>query len=396
MKYNVLWLAVPIFGLAACLLVVETHAQSPDQVPVTDVYYSSAGQAASMASHVIPESSGECGPCDAVYGGEGGLNSLVGLRDLMGLKDLSGQFFVGMDWLHVRADLSENVAYLEKNLATFTDTFHEIDMGYNDSYSLYGGYRTCECCGEVRFAFSRYRSGGCIKSPEVNLYRQFQAPLISTASTLDIGDYIASCSEVDARSYDLDFARTIPLGSELDDCSCCWCPAWDLKWFAGLRYADVGWIHAHDLYHQGALPPNSYQHGQTTMDFEGIGGRIGMEGRRYIGRSGRFSVFAKGAISLLLGDIEYTSIQYDVETPTIFPTQRASFKRIIPVTDIELGGAVHVRDNITVSAGYLLSSWHDLGIGDHTDFSYQNLPVEYDDANILGFDGFFVRAEVAY
>ena len=56
----------------------------------------------------------------------------------------------------------------------------------------------------------------------------------------------------------------------------------------------------------------------------------------------------------------------------------------------------------TFSAGYMLSAWHDLGFRDEPVLGRQALnPVDvlvshYDDANILGFDGFFARVEFAY
>ena len=74
---------------------------------------------------------------------------------------------------------------------------------------------------------------------------------------------------------------------------------------------------------------------------------------------------------------------------------RSSFKNVIPVTEIEAGGSIYIRDNIELSAGYFLSAWHDLGMRDEYDFSQFQLG-QYDDANILGFDGFFARAEVLF
>jgi hypothetical protein len=91
--------------------------------------------------------------------------------------------------------------------------------------------------------------------------------------------------------------------------------------------------------------------------------------------------------------VDYT-ITGLTSTPGVTPTQRASFTRLIPVTEIELGASVHLSDRFTVSGGYLVSAWHDLGFGDQ--YFAVLTPVFYDDANILGFDGFFVRAEVTY
>ena len=50
---------------------------------------------------------------------------------------------------------------------------------------------------------------------------------------------------------------------------------------------------------------------------------------------------------------------------------------------------------LRLSSGYLFSAWHDLGFRDQ--FNYLTfLDTNYDDANILGFDGFFARLEASY
>jgi hypothetical protein len=69
--------------------------------------------------------------------------------------------------------------------------------------------------------------------------------------------------------------------------------------------------------------------------------------------------------------------------------------QIIPVTDLEAGLTGQVSCNCSVSAGYLLSAWHDLGFRDEADVGTE-LAAHYDDANILGFDGFFARLEFGY
>ena len=48
------------------------------------------------------------------------------------------------------------------------------------------------------------------------------------------------------------------------------------------------------------------------------------------------------------------------------------------------------------SAGYLFSAWHDLGFRDQFDLQTLVESNTTDTANILGFDGFFVRLEVGY
>jgi hypothetical protein len=71
------------------------------------------------------------------------------------------------------------------------------------------------------------------------------------------------------------------------------------------------------------------------------------------------------------------------------------------VLETELGGAWRPNDRVTVTAGWLFSAWMNLGTSGGG-FSGENLPVapmtsvfgQTDDADIMSFDGLFVRTEV--
>jgi hypothetical protein len=120
---------------------------------------------------------------------------------------------------------------------------------------------------------------------------------------------------------------------------------------------------------------------------------VGFLGRRYFGCRGWFSLFAEGNISLLLGDADLDIQTIGTAGPGGFT--RAEFNNIIPETDIEVGGTIHIRNRFNLSAGYFFAAFHDLGMRDEYDFNQFQLS-HFDDANILGFDGFFARAEVAF
>jgi hypothetical protein len=132
------------------------------------------------------------------------------------------------------------------------------------------------------------------------------------------------------------------------------------------------------------------------MEFEGGGPRVGLEGRRYFGQDGWGSVYIRGDISLLLGHVDLFEGRIVSGTspsvPSIVFEQSANFRNIIPVTEIEAGLSAQVTCNSNLTAGYLFSAWHDLGFRDQFDFA-TFLETGYDDANILGFDGFFARLE---
>jgi hypothetical protein len=115
-------------------------------------------------------------------------------------------------------------------------------------------------------------------------------------------------------------------------------------------------------------------------------------GRRYFGRRGLFSVYGKGDWSILWGEME-TNVAVTNVAGTAFILNAAD--RIVPVTEIELGGTAHLGSRASLSAGYFWAAWHDLGMRDTYSFTQFQLS-HYDDANILGWDGFFARAEVTF
>lgn len=397
MKVNLRAGIALLAGIALAAPGGQVAAQAPGQIPTDFAYYDYAQDESAPApleggDPGMPASACGCetGLCDGgcgVIGGPGGGRLAARMLDVNGSR--RGYAFFGADWLHLRANMSDAPVFLEQDTANGIETIHQADFDYNSSYRFFGGYRFSDCCGEVLFTYSRYRSDAVAISPEATAARTFIGPCEVIA--LDDGSQLTTSVDVDAQIYDVDFARILPLGSALGDCCDAWCPAWDLKWFFGVRYADVEWARGVSTTQANAQTTAC----GTRMDFDGAGPRIGLDGRRYIGCNGNFSVYARGAISLLLGDVDYVT---NVQTTTVgaIPNYTASFTRIIPVTEIEVGGSVHLTNSFTVTGGYLFSAWHDLGMGDEHFVGSTVGPAVYDDANILGFDGAFVRAEVAY
>jgi hypothetical protein len=313
-----------------------------------------------------------------------------------------GQFFVGGEYLSVRANPSQSISYLTRdNTDPFnaTNTFETVDYGYDGSYRFYGGYRWNDCGEEVRFTYSKFDSGGEFISPEVGSTATITYIAELEILALNPGDYVSGRSHVELDSYDVGWSKTIPLGSPMcGDCGddCCdpcggYCPAWDITFTGAVRAADYSASRTNQSF-------NVLDQVQTTandrVDFEGIGGRVGLLGRRYLGKKGVANVYMKGDISLLLGDYDSVQTQLNqASPPDIAVTHSISTTRLIPVTEIEVGASVYLTSNCSFSAGYLLSAWHDLGFQTEYDFG---LPVTYDDANIMGFDGYFLRLETAF
>ncbi len=314
--------------------------------------------------------------------------------DYVGLGDgNTPRWFVTADYLYVRASFSEAIAYIEQNIddpANSFDTFHELNFQHDSSYRFGGGYKLGCCDEEIRFMFTRMNSYASAIAP-VGSFVAYETTSPDGPTLID--------ADVDTKSFDLDYRKTIPLGGPVctdcgDTCSdaCCGpaCPAWDITWSGGLRFAEVDW---NRNYFAVGDAFERFRETNSTLNFDGGGPRVGLEGRRYFGKQNWCSVFLKGDISVLLGQMSQQVQRIDENN--FVTTQTARGRRIIPVTEIEAGLSAKLTKRSLLSAGYLFSAWHDLGFRDQFNFATQ-LESNYDDANILGFDGFFARLEFGY
>ena len=352
----------------------------------------SSGSACGCSEGYCEQPSCGCETCNS-----GGCGSCCGLCGPNG-----GQFFFTADYLNVRASFSQATAKVVEDLNTGTDTFVPLDFNFESSYRFGGGYRLC-CCGEeIRFLFTRMTSSASDTASNGDLVPIEASPPPGGTTFIN--------ADVDAKSYDIEWAKTIPLGgccceSCGDSCStgcgsgCCrpCCPAWDITWSGGVRFGDVDWNRAFV-----ANDSNDFTvtNARSSMSFQGAGLRAGLEGRRYFGKDGWLSLYGKGDISLLYGTVDVVTTR-DTFAPTTPGTPVASNRQtftnrqIIPVTEIEAGATAQVTCHTAFTAGYLMAAWHDLGFRDNDQLNTL-LPITYDTANILGFDGFFARVEFAY
>lgn len=319
-----------------------------------------------------------------------------------------GQLVVGAEFLSVRATFSEATAYLDSNLATTPGSYDYVqyDFDYSESFRTYIGWRLCQCDGEIRFTYTDIDTGGSFDSGLLDTNgatRSFTSPF--EVVTAGDGDRLLGTASVELQDYDLGFSRNIPLGSPLSCCdcgdtccgdcgdTCCGprCAAWDITWSGALRYTNI----ESRLGYQSIIDPAnttaSNRTAESVVQFDGVGIRTGLLGRRYIGKRGVASVYVKGDISLLLGEVDYYAVG------TAFARHQISTTQVIPVTEIEAGGTVYLTKRISASAGYLLSVWHDLGHRAMYDFGITGVQLEgMDDANMMSLDGWFARVEAVF
>jgi hypothetical protein len=316
----------------------------------------------------------------------------------------NGQCYFFADYLYVRASASEAVTFMEvdNNTPGLNErTVNQFDFEYDSSFRFGGGYRLCECGEQIRFMYTRFDS---FAEDEQDFDTNIIVPFEVVGEPG--GTYFFN-ADVDLNAYDLEYAKTIPLGGNCccncgDACGggcgdgCCQpcCPAWDITWSGGVRAAEADWQRA---YVALGAQDNLVSDAVSSMDFDGVGLKMGLEGRRYFFKDGWLSLFLKGDLSVLYGNLEFETVRTEEggSVPDQVIRQTTENQQLIPVTEIEAGLSGQVSCHCRVSAGYLLSAWHDLGFRD--EFQLDNVfPLQYDDANILGFDGFFARLEYGF
>jgi len=295
------------------------------------------------------------------------------------------EFFAGADYLYVRPTFSEATAFAEirNPVGNTQQTLVQHEFGYKNHVRAFVGFRRRDCGTEIRFTYTDLGSDTQRQSAAAptDLTTIFAAsPELQTQA----GESVLATGRLNANLYDIGFAKTYAF---CPDNPCVPCAPWDLTWTFDARIADISWETAAAIVDGGAQRAR----GETQMSFSGGGPRIGLEGRRYLNPARNFSVFARGWVSLILGHYEFQSRQLEFDTDDT-DTNQFGTKRMIPVTEMEVGLALNIRRRTTVTAGYLFQTWHDLGIP--SEIAGQFLPV--DDANILSFDGLFIRGELTY
>lgn len=369
---------------------------------------------------------------NAAFTGDESSVELVGYNSTLGLNlgasnGCTCQVIAGGEYLHLRATHSQQLAYVERNITNLGTNgefirYHQFDSDFTGSYRAWAGWRIPECGQEFRFTYSNYNGDGSFNSvPQVGTPGSGTVEIAGPFEVVPAGDGDTIYGNMDVELHNFDFAcsKTIPLGCALGCCDCgdsccgdccgdccggcgcgCWCPAWDITFTGAVRFADIRseLNYFNNIVSTGTPPAVAERSGQSLVEFEGVGLRGGFMSRRYFGKTGMTSVFLKADLSLLVGDLDYLAVGTDGTGANQFTPTYQSCTHVIPVTEIEAGGTVSLTKSMSLSGGYLFSAWHDLGHRAEYNFvaTTGGQTNSLDDANILAFDGWFVRLEGAF
>jgi len=309
-------------------------------------------------------------------------------------QNCAAAFFAGADFLFVRPHFSEATAFAQGSLGPggLMVTGQELNFNYEAAFRVFGGYRFEGGDTELRFTYTRITDdvtvdagnpgpGHFLVDPFGNVVGT--APVVDPNSALfghSIvgGDHIHTDASVTLNAYDLEILKPIALP---------W-SQWALRYSLGVRVADIDQSYESVVDLTGAF----FSGGQYTVDFLGAGPRVGLQGQRYFGKSHSFSLFANAYGSLLVGEYDEHFSQ-TTTAPPFAAQQTTKIIRTVPVAEIEMGGGWSPYAWLNLSAGWLFQAWFDLGTsGGKFDGYY----VVTENANIMSFEGLFVRGEIAF
>jgi hypothetical protein len=303
-------------------------------------------------------------------------------------------FFAGADFLFVRPHFSEATAFAQGSLGPggLMVTGQELNFDYEAAFRVFGGYRFEGGDTELRFTYTRITDqvnvdagnpspGTFIVDPFGNVVGT--APVIDPNSALfghSIvgGDHIQTDASVTLNTYDLELLKPIALP---------W-SQWALRYSLGVRVADIDQTYQSVIDLTGAF----FSGGQYTADYVGAGPRIGLQGQRYFGNAHAWSLFANAYGSLLVGEYDEHFSQ-TTTAPPFAAQQDTKIIRTVPVAEIEVGGCWSPYTWLNVSAGWLFQAWFDLGTSGGKFGGYYTVT---ENANIMSFEGLFVRGEIAF
>jgi Legionella pneumophila major outer membrane protein precursor len=270
-----------------------------------------------------------------------------------------------------------------------TNDMINFNPGYQGAFRTYLGMRDCLCGDEIRFTFLNFNSAQNLGATATANTRVCDFLCNTTPNP---GDSVSTHFGLGVSVWDLDCVRPFFYLPRCRDPCGPQCHLWDLRWFAGLRAAYIN-HNISSLVTDATAPTGIFAQASASNKFTGFGPRIGLQGRKYFGNNGRWSVYARGAGSMLVGNVYQDVIDSSPNGGLTTATALVSrSSRIVPVAEIELGGTWFVMPRLAVSGGWMLMSFWDLGLQETGSMSAPTL----DNSNILGFDGFFIRGELVF
>lgn len=201
------------------------------------------------------------------------------------------------------------------------------------------------------------------------------------------GQLLLNGYDIDFRNLDIDYSRLAWAS----------CNAY-VNWTAGVRY---GSLEQHFGQVIQPINPGGVVGTFTDVNFDGVGLRLGADGRRRIGCGG-WSVYGKSFINVLFGEFRSRYTQFntvggaDNQGLGIEATANWEDDRVVPVLEYELGISWASRsERLRFSAGYYTAFWFNtITTGEFINAVQQSNYLNVGDT--MSFDGLTTRVEYRF
>jgi hypothetical protein len=204
----------------------------------------------------------------------------------------------------------------------------------------------CSCCSDVRVTYTWYQSSASdtlLAAPGVGGTAASLVLFPNTVTAASTFDSLMGNYDINFQTVDIDYSFI------LDRCET---SAWNLS--VGARYGHLEQDFSQLGIFSGAT---GSEHTFTTIGFDGVGLRTGIDGQRLFGKS-RVALYGKSFLSVLFGEFHSRYTQFDVTTSTTEATSHWLDNRVLPILESEVGLRwTSCDDHWKLGAGYYTAYW---------------------------------------
>lgn len=257
-----------------------------------------------------------------------------------------------------------------------------LDYDYQPGFRFGAGF-TLDNCNQIQFSYSQLdaTSNDTLTTAAPNVIRA----LVDHPNAVNAGaNWLDANATGNVRFQMLDAAYRGLIAS------CC---DYEVGYLVGVRYARF------EQYFQANYQNVGVETVTSSVDFDGVGMRFGMDFERY-GRNRQWFVYGKSYASLVGGRFENAYLQNNQADPVVAQTTWEA-GRVVTMLDLEAGlGWQNCGGNLRLSVGYLYSGWFNtirnnewISAVQNNDFVANGMST-YDSG--ITFDGLTARVELLW
>ena len=105
--------------------------------------------------------------------------------------------------------------------------------------AVFLGYHLSDCGGDINFTYWNLQSTAATTLGPANVTDGTNVIFGQVLNNPADGQYLNASSGIRMNIYDIDFSKYLIYGGPGKPCDCNFCPRWDMRWFAGVRIAQV-------------------------------------------------------------------------------------------------------------------------------------------------------------